>query len=298
MDIRQLRYLVSLARERHFARAAEACGVAQPTLSAGLRHLEEDLGVMVVERGNRFKGLTPEGERVLSWAQRILADCEALEQELVGTRKSLRGWITIGVIPSALAMVGQLTSALMAAQPGLGVRLLSRSSIEIQRGLDDFELHAGITYLDNEPLSHVRSQPLYQERYVLLTTKDPGGAAATSVSWAAAAEMQLCLLVSEMQNRRIVDAAFATAGAKPSPVVETDSIAALVNHVREGGLAAVAPDHLVTRLGLDSTVHAIPLEAPVLVHTVGLVVADRVPTPPFVAALWAAAQALGRDRAP
>jgi len=57
MDIRQLRYLVSLARERHFARAAEACGVAQPTLSAGLRHLEEDLGVMVVERGNRFRDL-------------------------------------------------------------------------------------------------------------------------------------------------------------------------------------------------------------------------------------------------
>ncbi|MFZ1425197.1 MAG: LysR family transcriptional regulator [Geminicoccaceae bacterium] len=298
MDIRQLRYLVSLARERHFARAAEACGVAQPTLSAGLRHLEEDLGVMVVERGNRFKGLTPEGERVLSWAQRILADCEALEQELVGTRKSLRGWITIGVIPSALAMVGRLTSALMAAQPGLGVRLLSRSSIEIQRGLDDFELHAGITYLDNEPLSHVRSQPLYQERYVLLTTRDPGEPAPASISWAAAAQMQLCLLVTEMQNRRIVDAAFATAGAKPSPVVETDSIAALVNHVREGGLAAVAPDHLVTRLGLDSAVQAIPLEAPVLVHTVGLVVADRVPTPPFVAALWAAAQALGHDRAP
>lgn len=298
MDIRQLRYLVSLARERHFARAAEACGVAQPTLSAGLRHLEEDLGVMVVERGNRFKGLTPEGERVLSWAQRILADCEALEQELVGTRKSLRGWITIGVIPSALAMVGRLTSALMAAQPGLGVRLLSRSSIEIQRGLDDFELHAGITYLDNEPLSHVRSQPLYQERYVLLTTKDPGEGAPTSISWAAAAQMQLCLLVTEMQNRRIVDAAFAAAGAKPSPVVETDSIAALVNHVREGGLAAVAPDHLLSRLGLDSAVHAIPLEAPVLVHTVGLVVADRVPTPPFVAALWAAAQALGSDRAP
>ena len=228
MDIRQLRYLVSLARERHFARAAEACGVAQPTLSAGLRHLEEDLGVMVVERGNRFKGLTPEGERVLAWAQRILADCESLEQELVGTRKSLRGRISIGVIPSALAMVARLTSKLLAAQPGLGVRLLSRSSIEIQRGLDDFELHAGITYLDNEPLTHVRSQPLYRERYVLLAAHDLSLPEEPSISWAAAAQLPLCLLVPEMQNRRIVDAAFAKAGAAPSPAVETDSIAALV----------------------------------------------------------------------
>src|SRR4051812_4526952 len=135
MDIRQLRYLVALARERHFARAADACGVAQPTLSAGLRHLEDELGVPVVERGNRFKGFTPEGERVLAWAQRILADCEALEQELVGSRKNLRGRLVIGVIPSALAMASRLTAAFLARQPGVAFRLLSHSSIEIQRGL-------------------------------------------------------------------------------------------------------------------------------------------------------------------
>ncbi len=293
MDIRQLRYLVSLARERHFARAAEACGVAQPTLSAGLRHLEENLGVMVVERGNRFKGLTPEGERVLAWAQRILADCDALEQELIGARKRLAGRISIGVIPSALAMVARLTSAVVTAHPGVGVRLLSRSSIDIQRGLDDFELHAGITYLDNEPLTHVRSQPLYAERYVLLVRPDRVAGARTGIGWSEVAQLPLCLLVPEMQNRRIVDAAFAKAGVTPAPVVETDSIAALVNHVREAGLAAIVPDHLVTRLGLDATLSAVPLTAPELVHSVGLVIADRVPMPPFVAALWNAAQTIG-----
>jgi DNA-binding transcriptional LysR family regulator len=291
MDIRQLRSLVALAREKHFARAAEACGVAQPTLSAGLRHLEEDLGVLVVERGNRFKGLTQEGERVLAWAQRILADCDALEQELVGARKALRGRITIGVIPSALAMVARLTSALLARQPGLGVKLLSRSSVDIQRGLDDFELHAGITYLDNEPLSHVRSQPLYQERYVLLAARGQGLDEHAAIGWAAVAELPLCLMVPEMQNRRIVNAAFAAAGTHPTPVVETDSMAALINHVQETKLVAIAPDQLVERLGVDGNLLRIRLEAPDLVHAVGLVVADREPTPPFVTALWAAAQA-------
>jgi DNA-binding transcriptional LysR family regulator len=291
VDIRQLRYLVALARERHFARAAEACGIAQPTLSAALKQLEADLGVPVVERGNRFKGLTPEGQRVLAWAQRILADCDALEQELVGARKALRGRITIGVIPSALAMVARVTSTLLARQPGLGVKLLSRSSVDIQRGLDDFELHAGITYLDNEPLSHVRSQPLYEERYVLLAARGQGLDDRRSIGWAAAAELPLCLLVPEMQNRRIVNAAFAAAGTNPIPVVETDSMAALVNHVRETRLVAVAPDQLVDRLGIDGDLLRIRLEAPDLVHAVGLVVADREPTPPFVTALWAAAQA-------
>jgi DNA-binding transcriptional LysR family regulator len=293
MDIRQLRYLVALARERHFARAADACGVAQPTLSAGLRHLEEDLGVLVVERGNRFKGLTPEGERVLVWAQRILADCNSLEQELLGARKELRGRIVVGVIPSALVMVAPLTSALLAGQPRLGVKLLSCSSVEIQRGLDDFELHGGITYLDNEPLANVRSQPLYQERYVLLA---PEGLVATdsqTMNWAAAGELPLCLLTPEMQNRRIVNAAFTAAGVKPTPVVETDSIAALINHVRETRLAAIAPDRLLERLGIGQDLRCFRLEQPDLVYTVGLVVADRDPTPPFVAALWAAARVAG-----
>ena len=291
MDIRQLRYLVALARERHFARAAEACGVAQPTLSAGLRQLEEGLDVLIVERGNRFKGLTPEGERVLGWAQRILADCDALEQELVGARRSMQGRITLGVIPSALFMVAPLTKALLRRQPGLSVRLLSSSSIDIQRGLDEFEMHAGVTYLDNEPLSHVRSLALYEERYVLLTTAGRGLDEAGSIGWAEAARLPLCLLVPEMQNRRIVDAAFATAGARPTPVLETDSMAAMVAHVREAGLAAVAPERMVERLGLDSGLIRVPLNSPQVTQRVGLAVPNREPVPPFVAALWAAAEA-------
>lgn len=291
MDIRQLRYLVSLSRERHFARAAEACGVAQPTLSAGLRHLEEELGVPVVERGNRFKGFTPEGQRVLAWAQRILADCDALEQELVTSRRHLRGRLTLGVIPSALAMVAPLVRALQARQHGVSVKLLSRSSIEIQRGLDGFELHAGVTYLDNEPLVHVRTLPLYREHYVLLARRGEGLDGRRSIGWAEAAELPLCLLVPEMQNRRIIEAAFAQVGARGVPAVETDSMVALVSHVREGGLYAVAPSGLLEQLGMDGRLLALPLEQPVVEHEVGLVVPDREPMPPLVAELWAAAEA-------
>lgn len=293
MDIRQLRYLVSLSREHHFARAAEACGVAQPTLSAGLRHLEEELGVPVVERGNRFKGFTPEGERVLGWAQRILADCEALEQELVASRRDLRGRLNLGVIPSALAMVPPLVQALQARQHGVGVKILSLTSAEIQRGLEAFELHAGITYLDNEPLVRVRSLPLHRERYVLLSSPGHGLENRQAVTWAEAAELPLCLLVPEMQNRRIIDAAFARAGARPRPAVETDSMVALLCHVRAAGLCAVAPNHLLDRLGLTGTLLAVPLEDPVVQYSVGLVIADREPMAPLVAELWATAEALG-----
>src|SRR3546814_4563874 len=65
MLIRHLAYFVTLAKERHFARAADACHITQPTLSAAIRQLEEDLGVPLVARGHRFTGLTPEGEKLL-----------------------------------------------------------------------------------------------------------------------------------------------------------------------------------------------------------------------------------------
>ncbi|MGH8476376.1 MAG: LysR family transcriptional regulator, partial [Methylococcales bacterium] len=84
MFIRQLYYLIALSREKHFARAAEACHVSQPTLSAGIQHLEDELGVAIVKRGQRFEGFTTEGERVLAWAQQILANWDGLKQDVRG----------------------------------------------------------------------------------------------------------------------------------------------------------------------------------------------------------------------
>ena len=80
MVLRQLEYLVALAREKHFGRAAEACHVTQPTLSAAIRQLEQDLGAPLIERGHRFVGLTPQGELALEHAQRILAEAEDMRR--------------------------------------------------------------------------------------------------------------------------------------------------------------------------------------------------------------------------
>ena len=80
--IRQMTYLVALAREKHFGRAAEMCNVTQSTLSAGLKALERELDMRLVIREPRFMGLTPEGERVVEWARQIIADYESLKQDV------------------------------------------------------------------------------------------------------------------------------------------------------------------------------------------------------------------------
>src|SRR5215469_3897293 len=69
----KLEYLLALARERNFGKAAEQCGVTQPTFSAGIKQLEDTLGVMLVQRTSRFLGFTAEGERVLEWARGIVS---------------------------------------------------------------------------------------------------------------------------------------------------------------------------------------------------------------------------------
>src|ERR1700712_2696142 len=96
--IDKLEFLLALERERHFGRAAEACGVTQPTMSTNLKQLEEILGVMLVQRGSRFQGFTPEGERTLEWARRIVADARGMRQEINKLKEGLTGEIRLAVV--------------------------------------------------------------------------------------------------------------------------------------------------------------------------------------------------------
>ena len=86
MLLRQLEYFVAVARERHFARAAESCYVSQPALSTSIAKLERELSVTLIHRGQNFEGLTPEGERLVVWAKRVLAEHDALKAEAAAMR--------------------------------------------------------------------------------------------------------------------------------------------------------------------------------------------------------------------
>jgi DNA-binding transcriptional LysR family regulator len=299
MVIKPLVYLLALARERHFGAAAERCHITQPTLSAAIRQLEAELGVPIVERGNRFIGFTPEGERVLEHARRIVADCDVMRQELNELRNGLSGQLRIGAVPTALPIMSLITGPFTAKHPKVTISVLSMTSGEIQKGLDGFTLDAGITYLDNDPLVRTRSAPLYKEEYLLLTPSH-GALAMTersSVTWAEAAALPLCLLTPDMQNRRIVDAIFRSVGCQPMPAVETDSIINLCSHVSAGVWSSVMPSALLSLLGLPEGTRALRLEEPSAAHTIGIVIADRDPQLPLARAVFQQAPGLGLDEA-
>lgn len=292
MQIRHLAYFAALGRELHFGRAAAASNITQSTLSAAIRQLEEEVGAPLVERDRRFRDFTPEGRVLLDWARRMLAERDALDQDLSALRQGLAGHLRIGAIPMALPIVGLVTTPLLETYPGVRLTVTSRTSVEIQRGLDEFHFEAGLTYLDNEPLHGMRAIPLYRERYLLVTPEHGPFAGQAQVTWAETATVPLCLLTPDMQNRRILNGIYATLGLKAEPRLETNSVMALYSQMRSGAWSSILPHSFLWVSGMPPGMIALPLVEPAPTHEIGLVFRDQTPVPPLVAALEKAASRL------
>jgi DNA-binding transcriptional LysR family regulator len=290
--IEKLEFLIMVASEKSFSRAAELCGVTQPTLSAGIKQLEDTLGVLLVNRSSRFHGLTAEGERVLEWAKRIVGDTRAMRQDVRALKEGLTGPLRIAVIPTALGIVTKLTETYRRKHPNVRFTVLSASSTDVVTMLENLEIDAGITYLNNEPLGRVRAMPLCLERYRLLTSAGNPLGDRDRVTWSEVGKIDLCLLTPDMQNRRIIEQLIRNAGSEPAPILETNSAILLFDHVKSGRWATVLPEKLAKTLGVDAPLRAIPIVEPEAVYEIGLIAPQRDPVIPSVAALVAEAKAL------
>lgn len=277
MQIRHLRYFVTLARLGHFRRAAESCGVTQPTLSAGIASLETALGVELVRRDRRFVGLTAEGEAALPWAQQMLADCDGMLRAAGKPGIGLTGRLRLGVIPAAMPAVGAIAPVLATDHPDLQLVILSMTSREIERALHAHDIDGGVTYLENEPLGGVITWTFYEERYRFATPADGPFAGRSAISWAEAAAAPLCLLTRDMQNRRILDAQMASIGMEVQPRATANSYTALLSMVRMGDLSSILPHSHAGTAERDPAIRILPFDDPSPPQAVGLVVLDRHP---------------------
>ena len=283
--IDKLEMFLALARTQHFGKAAEECGVTQPTLSAAIRQLEDQLGVMLVLRGSRFQGLTPEGKRVLEWARQIVGDARTMREEMRTAKQGLSGNLRLAAIPTALTTASRLTNTFLGKNPNVRLTLLSEPSNRILEMLEDLRIDAGLTYMDNEPLGRVVTVPLYDERYVLLVRTDSAFAGRESVGWGELGDVPLCLLTPDMQNRRIISDHLSEAGIEVNPTVESNSTIALVSHILFGGLATILPDRMAETFVRADALVAIPIRRPDWSHQVGLIAPYREPHTPVLAAL-------------
>jgi DNA-binding transcriptional LysR family regulator len=288
--IDKLELLLALAKERHFGRAAEAAGVSQPTLSSAIKSLEESLGVVLVERGSRFQGFTSEGERVLEWARRLVGDARAMREEVAALKRGITGHLRLGVVPTALPFVTDLTVPFRARHQSCSVTAYSLTSAAILSRMENLELDLGISYIDNEPVGRFQTLPLYVERYALLVSPGSTLAREPSITWAEARKLPLCLLTPDMQNRRIIDRHLAEAGGAPPPTFESNSMMLLYTHVRSGQWVSIIPSRFAEALDRPGALRAIPLVAPDVTHSIGLIVPGREPFTPLIAAFVSTAR--------
>lgn len=294
--IDKLELLLALAREKHFGRAAEACGITQPSLSSALKSIEEQLGVRIVERGSRFYGFTPEGERVLEWARRIVGDARTMRQEITSLKRGLAGHLRIGVIPTALPFVPELTMSFAGRNANVRVSVMSMTSDAILAGLDNLELDGGISYIDTDLSQRYRAIPLYEERYALVVAPGSPLAVREAITWAEAGRVPLCLLTPDMQNRRIIDRYLQEAGGHLGVRFESNSMMMLHVHVRSGEWATIAALGSGQRFEPPMGLKVIPLTDPAATHQIGVIVKNQEPQPPLVSAFLASARKLAREQ--
>lgn len=291
----KLEMFIALANEAHFGRAAISIGITQPSLSAGIRQLEEQLGVQLVFRGSRYGGLTPEGQAALVWARRIVGDARQLREEMREKQHGLSGRLRIAAIPTALTWAARLCHRFNARHPNVRFSILSRTSAETLSMLDNLDVDAGISYLDNEPLGRVSTEPLYAERYMLVAAQGSRFAGRASVDWAELAQERLCLLTPDMQNRRIINSNFAAVDVTPDAGIESNSTVVLIATVEQGGWVTVLPEDAARFHAAGKPLETIPLSGGQRTHTVGLVAPLRTPHTPVLERLLREARRLGQE---
>ncbi|MEL7257576.1 MAG: LysR family transcriptional regulator [Pseudomonadota bacterium] len=277
LSLKDLHYLTALARQKHFARAAEECGVSQPAFSMRISKLEEHLKTKIVRRGNRFEGLTPDGESIVRHALQILEDVQRLEREFSAKPGDVTGVLRLGVVPTASAYAAKLVKVLRESNPGITVKIKSTSSMSVLLGIEEGLFDAGITYTEAVDKEALEAQPVHEEEYVLLAPTGMVAAGKSEITWKDASVLPMCLLEPGMQNRRILDEVFQQVGVRPQVVAELSGLTAGVVMAISGTASTIVPRGVVEAIGTLEAVEVVTLTEPVVRKSLSLVTPRRGP---------------------
>lgn len=268
MIVRNFEYLLALDRERHFGRAAKSCNVSQPTLSSGIKQLEEDMDVLIVRRGQRFDGFTHEGLRVLVWAQQMLEDCQGLKQELSALRdKGVPVCFRLGVLPATSALAPILSVALAEKMPLLELSLITGDSASLLGSLRRNELDLALVYTEEVAEEGFETHVLYRERMFLFCSDSPNQP--RRMDWDELVHLPLCLL------RSAVPSVAQTHLKRAARTIETDSLDVLVAHLATGRYATVLPQSFAGRLLSVPKLQAVAVTGPGSQANVGFVMGKK-----------------------
>jgi DNA-binding transcriptional LysR family regulator len=280
VQLHQLSYVVAVAEERHFTRAAARLHLAQPSLSRQVRLLERELGVLLFNRGpgQGLVTLTADGEALLPFIRRVLADVEATGAEARALTGMARGRLSIGATPSLITRV--LAPALVefhTSHPGIELLVVEAGSPQLVGQLASGEVDLALVVLPiADPL--VATTALFDDPLVLAVAPDHPLAARRRVRVADLDDLPLVMFREGYDLRAVTLAACRDAGVTPRLVSQGGEMDGVLAFVAAGLGAAVVP---AIAMPDESTLTAIPFARPGLSRTVALAHrADRpVPRP-------------------
>jgi LysR family hydrogen peroxide-inducible transcriptional activator len=194
MNLRDLRYLVALAEHRHFGRAAAACFVSQPTLSTQIRKLEDELGVVLVERAPRKVMLTPAGRDIAERARRIVSDVEQMKESARRSQDPEAGTVRLGLFPTlGPYLLPHVMPQIRARFPRLELLLVEEKSPEILTRLHAGKLDAGLLALPVH-YEQLHAEFLFEEPFLLAVPETHRFAKRGSLALKELADERLLLL--------------------------------------------------------------------------------------------------------
>ncbi len=278
---RKLEYLIALAKEGHFARAAAACHVSQPTLSPAIQEFEAELGVSTVKRGQRYQGLTREGELVVEAARRMAAERDRLRQKLRDRRSESLGTLRIGVLGSAIPLLKSFTVPFRQRLPRVNLSIMVQSQVAVQQAFDESTLDIAITYAEPQLRRRCRIETLYTEQYELVLRRGTALSGRKSVTWAEVPQLPLCLLSPDGPIFGSRESEVLRDILAITPHIVTNAIWLVMDHVRTGEWASVLPRPVTIMIAGDKELEAIPLAAAGKPSTVVIAIPRREPVSPI-----------------
>lgn len=267
LELRHLRYFDAIAETQNFTRAAERLHVTQSTLSHQIRQLEEELGLVLFDRSHKKVALTEAGEMLRSHLMPALQQIDRGLQALSHPAEALSGEIRIAATHSFnTRLVPLCVSSFLAHHPGIKVSVEELSASLIAKRLASGHLELGVAYRP-EDRSELWFEPLYNEELKLVVSDRHPLARRRRVRMIELHNCRMVLLPRQFSTRLLLDDCFEAAGAQPLVIAELNSIAPMIELIRQTDLAGIIAE---TAVSPAADLRTIPIEDPTPIRTPGL----------------------------
>ena len=271
MNIRDLEYLVALSEHKHFRRAADSCNVSQPTLSGQIRKLEDELGIILLERTSRKVLFTQSGMLLVEQARTVLREVKLLREMASNQGKEMTGPLHIGLIPTVGPyLLPYIVPSLKAAFPDLEVFLYEAQTHQLLEQLETGRLDCAILARVQETQSFIEV-PIFEERMLLAVSEDHPWAKEEKIPMSQLKGQELLMLDDgHCLRNQTMDYCF-TAGAKENSHFQATSLETLRNMVAADVGMTLMPELAVLNEGSRKGVKYIPCCSPEPTRSIALV---------------------------